>query len=222
MVRSKVTYHDYIMSNWEKEYFPHSNIKEFRTFWNKSLGDGVFVYNVPQGASMPFKKEALARVINVSEVTSDGGMEVVISESVSLGTGMHANNPWLMELPDPVSKQCWENVAAVSPGDAGRMNIAAGDLIKLSDGLEIPVFIQPGQAEGTISVALGYGHTNSGPVCNNIGVNIYPYISNNEGNRYYGFKVEKIEKTLKKRRLALTQEHYSMEGRPIVRDTVIK
>ena len=98
---------------------------------------------------------------------------------------MHANNPWLMELPDPVSSQCWENVAAISVSDAEKLGIKTGDLIKLSEGLILPAFIQPGQAEGTISVALGYGHTNSGPVCTNIGVNLYPFISINGGNRDY-------------------------------------
>ena len=133
---------------------------------------------------------------------------------------MHANNPWLMELPDPVSRQCWENVAAISH-DAEKLGIQTGTLIKIAEGLILPAFIQPGQAEGTISVALGYGHTNSGPVCNNIGVNLYPFVRMTDGNRIYGFTTDKIENTLKQQQLALTQVHYSMEGRPIVRETVL-
>jgi hypothetical protein len=157
--------------------------------------------------------------MNLSEEPGENGYEVVISESVALGTGMHANNPWLMELPDPVSKQCWENVAAISAGDAEKLSIQTGDLIKLSNELILPAFIQHGQAEGTISAALGYGHTNCGPVCNSIGVNLYPFAGIVNGNRKYDFVIDSIEKTLKKRQLALTQEHYSMEGRPIVRET---
>lgn len=218
---SKVSYHDYIMINWEKEYFPHSNNTDFRAFWNRSLGNGIFTYNVSSGKSLQFKKEAFSNLSILSEIPVVKGFEVIVSESVSLGTGMHSNNPWLMELPDPVSKQCWENVAALSVNDAGKLGVSSGDLIKLSEGLIIPVFIQPGHAEGTVSVALGYGHVNSGPVCKNIGVNLYPYAKIIDGNRNYGFTVEKLEKTLKKRQLALTQEHYSMEGRPIVRDTVL-
>ena len=218
---SKISYHEYILNNWEKEYFPLSNKSEFRIFWDESLGNGVFRYNVSHGKSFPFKKEALVHAMNTSVKPDAGGFEIVILESISMGTGMHANNPWLMELPDPVTKQCWENVAAISASDAEKLSIKTGDLIKLSEGLVLPAFIQPGQAEGTISIALGYGHTNSGPVCANIGVNLYPYIRINEGNRVYGFSIEKPEKTLKQRQLALTQEHYSMEGRPIVKDTVL-
>ena len=94
-----------------------------------------------------------------------------------------------------------------------------GTLIKIADGLILPAFIQPGQAEGTVSVALGYGHISSGPVCNNIGVNLYPFVKLTNGNRIYGFTTDKLENTHKNSQLALTQVHYSMEGRPIVRET---
>jgi molybdopterin-containing oxidoreductase family iron-sulfur binding subunit len=218
---SKISYHDYILKNWERKYFPLSNKSDFRTFWNESLRNGVFRYNVASGKELTFKKETLSRAMNSSDKPGPEGFEVVISESVSMGTGMHANNPWLMELPDPVSKQCWENVAAISVSDAEKLGIKTGDLIKLSEGLILPAFIQPGQAEGTLSIALGYGHTNSGKVSANVGVNLFPYVRMNEGIREYGFSIEKPEKTLKKKQLALTQEHYSMEGRPIVRDTIL-
>jgi molybdopterin-containing oxidoreductase family iron-sulfur binding subunit len=218
---SKILYHDYLINNWGKEYYPHSKIADFKTFWNESLMNGVFRYNASPVKELPLKKEVLSGAMNLSGNTIAGSIEVIISESVSLGTGMHANNPWLMELPDPVSRQCWENVAAISVSDAKKLDISTGDLVKLSERLILPAFIQPGQAESTISVALGYGHTNSGPVCANIGVNIYPFIRLNNGNRVYGFTIEKIENTKKKSQLALTQEHYSMEGRPIVRNTVL-
>jgi Fe-S-cluster-containing dehydrogenase component len=218
---NKITYHDFITSNWEKEYFPYSKVSDFRTFWNKSLGNGVFTYKLPEAKSFPFKKDALLRAMITSENKTPDGFEVVITESVSMGTGMHANNPWLMELPDPVSKQCWENVAAFSVADAEKLSVKTGDLVKLGDKLIFPAFIQPGQAEGTISIALGYGHSDSGPVCTNIGKNLYPYVRLLGGNRSYGFVIGKVENTHIQSKLALTQEHFSMEGRQIVRETVL-
>jgi len=218
---SKIAYHDYITNHWEKEFFKHANTPDFKYFWNESLRNGVFSYNVQSGQSLTFKKEALARAMNISEMTGKGDMEVIFSESISIGTGMHSNNPWLMELPDPVTSQCWGNVVAISVSDAEKQGIKTGDLIKLSEGMVLPAFIQPGQAEGTVSIALGYGHTNSGRVCTNIGVNLYPFISIKEGNRVYGFICEKPEKTQKQSPLALTQVHFSMEERPIARDTVL-
>jgi Fe-S-cluster-containing dehydrogenase component len=214
-----ILYHDYLISNWENLYYPHSDISGFRNFWNEALGNGVFSYNLPGKKPLQFNKDELQRAINSAENSITGSFEVIISESVALGTGMHANNPWLMELPDPVSRQCWENVAALSISDGEKLGIKTGDMIKLKERLILPAFLQPGQAEGTISVALGYGHTNSGPVCTNIGVNLYPFIRMSEGNRVYGFAVDSLENTLKESPLALTQVHYSMEGRPIVRET---
>jgi Fe-S-cluster-containing dehydrogenase component len=218
---NKITYHDYIKNNWEKVYFPNSKINGFRNFWVESLRSGVYSYNTLIGKTYSFNHEALKVIKNSSGIMAEGGMEVVITESVSMGTGMHANNPWLMELPDPVSRQCWENVAAVSVADAKILGIKTGDIIKLSEGLVLPAFIQPGQADGTVSVALGYGHTNSGPVSSNVGINLYPFVRIVEGNRNYWFSGEKAVNTKKQSQLALTQEHNTMEGRPIVRETVL-
>jgi Fe-S-cluster-containing dehydrogenase component len=216
---SSLQYHDYLTTNWEKTFFPLSNNSDFTSFWNESLGNGVFTYNSSVDNPLNFRKEELIRAMKSVPVDTDKGFEVIISESVSMGTGMHANNPWLMELPDPVSRQCWENVAAISVHDAERMGIQTGMLIKVAEGLILPAFIQPGQAEGTISVALGYGHISSGPVCNNIGLNLYPFVKMTDGNRTYGFATEKLENTLKNCQLALSQVHYLMEGRPIVLET---
>jgi molybdopterin-containing oxidoreductase family iron-sulfur binding subunit len=216
-----ISWHEYLMANWEKEFFPKSNLSGFRNFWDLSLGNGVFSYDIADNKPALFSKEGLARAMNNLVNAGTDGFEVVFHESVALGNGMHANNPWLMELPDPVSRHCWDNVAAVSPADAANLGIQTGHLIKLADGLILPAFIQPGQAESTISVALGYGHTNSGPVANNVGINVYPFIRIIGGNRVYGFITKKVENTFKQSQLALTQVHHSMEGRPIVRETVL-
>ena len=215
-----VSFHNYIMAYWEKHYFPVSNKADFRSFWNEALGKGAFSYKTGKIESVVFNKEAFKNVMKAPE-SKQGNFEVLITESVTLGNGRHSNNPWLMELPDPVSKQCWDNVAAISVSDAAKAGISSGDLIKLAEGIAVPAFIQPGQPEGTIAIALGYGHTAMGPVCNGIGVNMFPFCALNDGNRRYGFPIEKIEKTGVTRKLALTQEHSSTEGRPIVRETVL-
>jgi Fe-S-cluster-containing dehydrogenase component len=215
------SWHDYIMANWDKEYFPESGKPNFRTFWNECLGNGVFRYKYPEIKPAKYSSEGLAGAIRSAENKETAVYEIVLAESVSIGTGMHSNNPWLMELPDPVSKHCWENVASISPADAEKLAIQTGHLIDIGKGLILPAFIQPGQAEGTVSVALGYGHTNSGPVSDKIGVNAYLAISISGGNRIYGYTAEKITNTQKLSELALTQVHYSMEGRPIVRETVL-
>jgi len=215
-----ISYHDYLESNWEKSYFPHSNSSDFRKFWNESLRNGVFNYGPGVKKSFSINKEGLKRAMKSPSGISQKGYEILISEGIAIGTGMHSNNPWLMELPDPVTRQCWENVASVSISDAEKLGLKTGTLIKIADGLIIPAFIQPGQVEGTISIALGYGHTSAGPVCNNIGVNLYPFVKTINGNRQFRFSSDKIENTKRQWQLAISQEHSSMEGRPIVRESV--
>lgn len=139
-------------------------------------------------------------------------------ESLALGNGSNANNPWLQELPDPVSKAVWDNYAAVSPKYAAEQGLTDGDLIKIKD-IEVPVLLQPGQAYGVLAVALGYGRTAAGKVGNKVGVNVFPFIVVKEGNTQYFTTGIQITKTAKKYDIARTQIHHSMEGRPIVRET---
>jgi Fe-S-cluster-containing dehydrogenase component/anaerobic selenocysteine-containing dehydrogenase len=216
-----VSWHEFLMQNWEKEFFPKSDQKDFRNFWNVCLGNGIFSYNPLVKKTFLFDKKIIDRFPEISANINAEGYEVIVGESVALGTGMHCNNPWLMELPDPISRLCWENVAAVSPSDALKLGIVTGHILRLGKELSIPAFVQPGQAEGTISIALGYGHKNSGRVANNAGVNLYPFVSYAGGTRSYVYTIDKIENTLIESPLALTQTHSSMEGRPIVRDTLL-
>lgn len=216
---NSIGYHEYLKAHWEKEYFPTSGISDSRIFWNTSLRNGVFNYTSGSNKTIAFNKEVDSHSPGPFENSPESGFEIIVSESVSLGNGMHSNNPWLMELPDPVSRLCWENVAAVSFKDAEKLGIKTGTLIKLTGSLTLPAFLQPGQAEGTISVSLGYGHTNAGPVCKNVGINMYPFVTLNEATKGYSFNIPGVENTLKEAELALTQVHYSMEGRPIVRET---
>ena len=215
------SWHDYLRANWEKEYFPKSGQSSFGNFWNTSLGKGVFTYPVKEENSRPFDITALRKITEITDSPSPDDYEIIIYESVAMGTGMYANNPWLMELPDPLTRHCWDNVASVSPSDALKLGVVNGHLLKIGEGLLLPAFIQPGQAEGTISVAAGYGHVNSGPVANGTGVNLYPYAKISGGSRTYGFTAGRPENTFEKSTLALTQTHSSMEGRPIVRETVL-
>lgn len=216
-----ISWHDFLQNQWESNYFNSSGASVFQDFWNKSLSDGVLNFNRPGVTGLDFKKEALGKLRGIAEDDQKQNFEVILYESVALGTGMYANNPWLMELPDPVSRHCWENVASVSPADASRLGIITGNIVKLNEDITLPAIVQSGQQEGTISIALGYGHTSLGPVAEQKGKNLYLYARMDEGNRKYSFFSSAPENTLKNDPLALVQLHSSMEGRPIARDTVL-
>ncbi len=113
-------------------------------------------------------------------------LELALYTSVAVGDGAQGNNPWLQELPDPVTRISWDNYLTVSPKDAerlefdndlnGRMQLD-GSLVNLTVGTvkieNVPIFVQPGQADGSIGLALGYGKTGSGKVAET-GINAYP------------------------------------------------
>ena len=116
----------------------------------------------------------------------DDRYELHLYESVALRDGRHANNPWLQELPDPISKTTWGNYAAVAPAMATKLNLKDGDVVRLkteTGQIELPVFIQPGQEPRTISVAMGYGRWQVGRAGQNVGVNAYHLVSAQSGHR---------------------------------------
>ena len=157
--------------------------------------------------------------MELSPVESD--LSLTLYTPVGLNDGRYGNNPWLHELPDPVSKVCWDNYLSVSPADAVERGLEDEMLVSI-DGIELPVLIQPGQADGTVSLALGYGRTVAGKVGDNLGVNAFFWVAYKDGNRSYVKDDVELELTGKSYPIARTQTHHTMEGRPIVRETTLK
>lgn len=117
-----------------------------------------------------------------------GAYELVIYEKVGLGNGTQSNNPWLQELPDPISKVTWDNYITMSPIDVKKSGLGEmlrqdidGSIVELTVNgatVKVPVYPQPGQAPGTIGLAMGYGRTaESLKVAANVGVNAFPFVS---------------------------------------------
>ena len=214
---AETTFGNLIKKNWEETQFgKQSELGDFRLFWNTALQKGVFEPGTTSGAV--YSNEGLA-VAGSKLPTTKSGTEVVLYESIALGNGKYANNPWLQELPDPVSKISWDNYASV-PVAYAEENMLANESVITINGLELPVFIQPGQAKDTIAVALGYGRSFAGKVGDEVGKNMYAYVGEKEGDRQYVIESARIEIVEGKSfPLALSQTHHSMEGRPIVRET---
>ena len=185
--------------------------------WRKSLHDGV----IPGTAQVEIKPTIDVKRINGAiqgAATANDALEVVFVQSASVYDGRFANNGWLQEAPEPMNKLTWDNAALVSPATAKKLGVAQGDIIAIERagrGIEVAVLIQPGQADDSISIALGYGRVECGRVGKNVGVNAYR-IRTTDGFRFAAdARVRKVAGTY---RLAQTQEHGSMEGRPLVRE----
>jgi molybdopterin-containing oxidoreductase family iron-sulfur binding subunit len=219
---SEMNYYEFIKKYWEENLFGQQDqYLTFTDFWNHTLQKGVFELGVEEIESPIYDFEFLGK--NANKLTSDktDGLELVLYEKVGIGTGKHANNPWLQEMPDPISKAVWDNYLALSPKYARENGFTQEDLVTINGELELPVLYQPGQPYGTASIALGYGRTDGGKVANGLGKNVFYLSKVMNGTRQFKKTAITIEKTGKKYPLATTQSYHSMEGRPIVRETVL-
>ena len=222
------SFYEYLRTVWRQTLFPaQDRYATFDEFWDHSLHDGVFVQAPRASTARSFAgnwRDAASSILGDRLVaagqTGTDRYELHLYETVALRDGAHANNPWLQELPDPVTKVTWGNYAVVAPGAASRLGVVTGDVVALDTGggrLELPAYVQPGQSPGVVSVALGYGRTHVGRVGQHVGANAYPMVQQlPAGRRYYRTGVA-IVRTGRIEALAATQTHFSMEGRSIVR-----
>ena len=187
--------------------------------WNTKLHNGYF-----NGEKQDYTLTSNFSSPSFSLSTSEG-IEFEISEKISMGDGSGANNPWLQELPDPLSRACWDNYLTMSATTARDLAIENwnvsngalnGSMVNITvDGktLEnVPVMIQPGQAVGTVALAVGYGRTNSGKCGNKVGVNAYPLSNGGVAT------IKVVEGT---HEFAAVQLHHTMMGREIVKETTL-
>jgi MoCo/4Fe-4S cofactor protein with predicted Tat translocation signal len=218
---SAVLFSDYLKAFWQQNFFGKQ--KDFtlaQDFWNHALQRGIF--EVPATGSEPsYSAQPLAEATSKAAAQTSSENEFVFYETIALGNGVHANNPWMMELPDPISKVCWDNFAAISPKMAEKLGVVTGDMLKIGEGQELVAYVQPGQAEGTVAIAYGYGRSSAGKVADGVGMNAFPMMKTENGNRKAWAVAPAISKTGKKFNLVTTQMHHSMEGRDIVRETTL-
>jgi molybdopterin-containing oxidoreductase family iron-sulfur binding subunit len=143
-------------------------------------------------------------------VNGGGSIELAFSPDPSTYDGRFANNGWLQECPDPVTKLTWDNAALLSPTTAKSLEVRTGDVISIDlapNSVEAPVFVLPGCADNSITLPLGYGRRKGGKLCDGAGVDAYSLWQG--GERFaVGAKVSKTGKTYK---LATTQEHWAMD-----------
>ena len=213
--------------------------------WEKALQDGV-VETTATVSSAVYNSSVLssasAKIASVKGSTT----EVVLYQKVSMGNGSQANNPWLQELPDPISKVTWDNYAMVSPELAKTLigidilnNQRQADayevtpekpVVKITSNgksIELPVLILPGLNSSTVAVALGYGRSSAdennsldrvGKSATGAGKNAFPLTAFDGTSFVYSVSAD-VQKTDATYPLAQTQVHGSSEGRPVIYET---
>jgi Fe-S-cluster-containing dehydrogenase component/anaerobic selenocysteine-containing dehydrogenase len=217
-------FYQYLKKNWEENMLAkQSQFSSFSSFWHQSLQSGVFESAAVETQIPAFDAESLSSLSrDISKIVADAGqIEFTLVQNIPMGDGSHANNPWLQELPDPVTSITWDNFIAISPAFASEKGFKTGDIVKLNNLISLPVYVQPGQAKGSVSIALGYGRSYAGKAGDKVGANVFPLASFAGSDFSFTGKVTDLEKIGSGHQFAMTQTHHLMEGRPIVRESTL-
>ncbi|MEH6407700.1 MAG: 4Fe-4S dicluster domain-containing protein, partial [Leeuwenhoekiella sp.] len=179
------SYYDYLRSNWSNS-----------TSWNQAVHDGVVNADF-SAENADFKQNSMtssgamtlasAEAALMAEQDNNGGFELTLYSKTGMGDGQQANNPWLQEMPDPITRTSWDNYLTMAKADADALEVENthvsngalnGHRVNITlDGVSVknvPVIIQPGQAKGTVGLALGYGKKEAVQKEMQVGVNAYP------------------------------------------------
>ena len=197
--------------------------------WNQFVHDGVYVSETAPVASAA-NGDFAGAAAKLAQAKPAGGLELVLYTKIGMGDGQQANNPWLQEFPDPITRTTWDNYVTVSKFDAEKLglenwNVANGGLngsyVTIDAGgrkLEnVPVIIQPGQARGTIGLAFGYGREASMKKEMKVGVNAYKLYNN-----FNSLQSATITKTAGEHEFACLQLQRTLMGRgDIVKETTL-
>jgi MoCo/4Fe-4S cofactor protein with predicted Tat translocation signal len=218
LLGSNVSFYERIKSNWQ------NTILKGKT-WGKSLQDGY--YN--DFTSLNLRPRKLSA--SISSISEDRPEEfsLVLYSKTGIGDGSQSSNPWLQEFPDPITRVTWDNYLTISASDANKLglknyNVSNGALngsyANISDGenqLKVPVLIQPGQANGTVGLAYGYGKTEGMKDVMKVGVNAYTFYNN-----FSKTQTISISKVKGDHEFACIQLHNTMMGRDeIIKETDI-
>jgi len=250
---------DLIRQHWERAIYPRAGVTDpFPVFWNLTLERGAAEVAPRPAETGAFNAGAVQPILSADQIPGTG-LALVLYPKVGMLDGRHGHNAWLHELPDPVTKVTWDNYACLSPAEARRLNVADGDVVRVAaageagqaakDGpaLELAAFIQPGQSDGVVSIALGYGRAGTNrfssvgpswlfarPRTGLVGVNAAPFVTTAGGTRRLDGRPVTVTKTGATHVLASTQMHHSLavpplvelarglEPRPIIQETTLQ
>jgi MoCo/4Fe-4S cofactor protein with predicted Tat translocation signal len=220
--------YDVVRETWKPILGTIESQPELDTKWNRVLHDGFLAGSelpevVPDLTAQPFAElgrlaEALAKA---GASGSPGDLEIVFLPSPSLHDGRFANDGWLQELPDPLTKLTWDNPALVSPKTADTLGLANEHVIRVDysgRALELPVFILPGMADGVVALTVGYGRSRAGRIGSKVGFDAFTVRSAKAPGFDSGVKLTAVGRAYS---LSATQNHGSMEGRPLVRESTV-
>ncbi len=208
--------YDIIRGFWRQQRADLDDVA-FDDFWNTALHDGLIA-----DSAFPARELTPANDFSAPVVQSAEGIELVFRADPTVYDGRYANNGWLQELPKPVSTLTWDNAALVAPATAEALGLSNEQIIEIGSAgraLRAPVWIMPGHAPDCITLHLGYGRSRAGGLGSDQGFSAYLVRSVAQPWIATGASVTPMDLSYP---LAVVQDHFSMEGRHLVRAGVFE
>lgn len=215
---SSSSYSDLLKANWQALHSQQGG-GDFQKFWDEALRKGVVTAKASanaegEAASASMDTAALSAAASQLQNASASGDELVIYEKVSIRDGKYANNPWLQELPDPITRTTWDNYITVPFQYAKDNGVKQEDVLTLKVGdveIEGAAVIVPGQALGTFGLALGYGRSNGGRTTKHVDtIDAYPFLEMANGSMTYHRSGAEVGKTGRTYPLACVQTFHTL------------
>lgn len=243
---SASTYYEHIRSVWQANMANRGpEMGLFEDNWNMAVHNGVLTAPVaPAAAPAVFAGDVAAATAAAAKAsTGAGDFELALYTTEAIGSGQHANNPWLQEMPDPLTKITWDNYVCMAPADVEKLGLnmylgeqAPASLVTVKAGnkeITLPVVPTPGQRSGTIAIALGYGRGENGEkvglaACvtdhngdfKPVGKNAYVFTTLSEGGVNYDVLNVSVTATGETYPVAITQTHLTaMDRHSVVKET---
>jgi molybdopterin-containing oxidoreductase family iron-sulfur binding subunit len=243
LIGSDVDYNSYIKELWNKKILGGNS-------WNDALHDGVYVtnrsvtldtatYTVPGASSASIMQNSAVLAASRLASTSVPSMEITLYPKIGMGDGQQANNPWLQEFPDPLTRITWDNYLTISEADAkanglaleastffsqnshdatGGLNGKYANVSVAGTTIKVPVVIQPGQAQGSVGLSFGYGRTDGLKAEMQTGVNAYSLYKD-----FNNTQEVQIQLADGKHEFASVQLHNTLMGRgDIIKETTLE
>jgi molybdopterin-containing oxidoreductase family iron-sulfur binding subunit len=218
--------------------------QKYQANWERAVEAGFIETEAARLPIKAFNMAPVAAALAATVAAKPAGYTLTLYPSITMLDGRHAYNPWLHELPDPITKITWDNCVSLSPATAESLGVSDGDIVRIEAGaaIELPAVVQPGQHNSVIAVPLGYGRKASErfaelgprwidhlPTVNEkgrVGENVAPFLSLKDGALQYERTGVRIAKTGRRVELAVTQIHNTLadpkqlggEVRPIVQE----
>ncbi len=221
--------HDLVQNYWKTQ---HTGA-DFPAFWTKALNDGIIPGTAAKSRAVTVAT-GWAGTPPPAPAPASQSFEIVFRPDPGVYDGRFANNGWLQELPKPLTRLTWDNVALVSPATADRLNLrydlageggehgaARTDIVRLNyqgGSLRAPIWITPGQPDNSITVFLGYGRARAGNVGTGLGYDAYALRTSSKPWFDQGLQVSKVGEMYE---LASVQQHTLMEGRGLIQSATL-